>query len=1149
MKNTWKNIFAFTAGLTLFFLIAAVSIPNAPYQKFRDGLAADSFYKIDGGFAFYATDVAAVTNATSANTANTIVKRGASGEFSAGQITANITGNVSGSSGSCTGNAATATNATTVTDGIYSTGNYSDPSWLTISSAKIGLSAVANALQLYRNGSDFAGIVQGAIFYYDGAIWGFLPPGDSGKFLKTQGASANPIWDSPTGSGDVIAPASHSASYFPRWNTSANSKTLVEGVAGAEIATPSTVVLRDVNASITAQAFYGDGSHLTGVSASLPSQAGNDGKYLKTDGSAVSWSVVTGGGDVTGISSSFANRLMVFGDTSGKLLAQAQLYDSDITIAPASTTENNVPIWSSVSKTLTDGLSAVTTATANALVKRDASASIYAQAFYGDASHLTGNISGSSGSCTGNTAGTAATVTGGTQASITTCANLVSVGTITTGTWNATDIAVADGGTGRSTGTTAYSLIATGTTATGAQQTLANGATTEILVGGGAAALPAWTTATGSGAPVRATSPTLVTPVLGTPSSGTLTNCTFPTLNQNTSGSAASCTGNSATATKLAATKTINGVAFDGSGNITVPSDISPGTSGNVLTSNGSLWTSVASYSYTHPSGDGNLHVPANSTSNSGKVLTAGASAGTYTWQTPTVYETSGAVATHASLQTGIHGISVTSGKTLTAQKTITLTSADDTSVITLPAGTKTLVATDGNISGSSGSCTGNTAGTAATVTGATQSSITTCSNLVSVGTITTGTWNGTDIAVADGGTGRSTGTTAYSLIATGTTATGAQQTLANGATTEILVGGGASALPVWTTATGSGAPVRATSPTLVTPALGTPASGTLTNCTFPTLNQDTSGTAAKATNLAGGAGGQIHYQSAANTTSLLANGTAGAILRAGGTTVAPSWSTPTFPNTATAQKVLIGDGNNIVLSTPNYPTTAGTSGNVMTSDGSHWISSAATLPSRWTEVTGFTATPASTSTLTFGTNKTAVLKVGLPVRYTIASTIYYGKITASASNLLTIAGAPMGGDVTKLEYGVPEQVVVVNFFVSGNYGDGVADLLATDMNTYFRWQQSKAYLVAFSCTEKIVDTGTEPKVNVKVNSSAVSTNDTSLGVQLTTAGAWVDNSAVAINTTYYDINPNDPVEIACTAAGGTGDAAYLTVQATFVLE
>ncbi len=58
-------------------------------------------------------------NSDTANTANTIVLRDASGNFSAGtvtgtfagNITGNVTGNVSGSSGSCTGNAATATYA------------------------------------------------------------------------------------------------------------------------------------------------------------------------------------------------------------------------------------------------------------------------------------------------------------------------------------------------------------------------------------------------------------------------------------------------------------------------------------------------------------------------------------------------------------------------------------------------------------------------------------------------------------------------------------------------------------------------------------------------------------------------------------------------------------------------------------------------------------------------------------------------------------------------------------------------------------------------------------------------------------------------------------------------------------------------------
>ena len=66
------------------------------------------------------------TTATDAAGNNTIVARGASGNFSAGTITAaltgNVTGNVTGSSGSCTGNAATATTATTVSNTSISEG-------------------------------------------------------------------------------------------------------------------------------------------------------------------------------------------------------------------------------------------------------------------------------------------------------------------------------------------------------------------------------------------------------------------------------------------------------------------------------------------------------------------------------------------------------------------------------------------------------------------------------------------------------------------------------------------------------------------------------------------------------------------------------------------------------------------------------------------------------------------------------------------------------------------------------------------------------------------------------------------------------------------------------------------------------------------
>jgi len=89
-------------------------------------------------------------------------------------------------------------------------------------------------------------------------------------------------------------------------------------------------------------------------------------------------------------------------------------------------------------------------------------------------------------------------------------------------------------------------------------------------------------------------------------------------------------------------------------------------------------------------------------------------------------------------------------------------------------------------------------------------------------------------LPVSKGGTGRGGATTlnANSLVVTGDSPDANFSTVAVGATTQILVGGGPSSYPVWATATGSGAPVRAVSPSLTTPALGTPTAGVLTSCT-----------------------------------------------------------------------------------------------------------------------------------------------------------------------------------------------------------------------------------------------------------------------------------------------------------------------------
>jgi hypothetical protein len=89
-------------------------------------------------------------------------------------------------------------------------------------------------------------------------------------------------------------------------------------------------------------------------------------------------------------------------------------------------------------------------------------------------------------------------------------------------------------------------------------------------------------------------------------------------------------------------------------------------------------------------------------------------------------------------------------------------------------------------------------------------------------------------------------------------------------------------------------------------------------------------------TNLAGGLGGQIPYQSAVNTTALLANGTASQVLTSAGTTLPPTWTTlPTTIATATnlaggtASQIPYQSSAGVTSFIPN-----GTLGQVLTSAG-----------------------------------------------------------------------------------------------------------------------------------------------------------------------------------------------------------------------
>jgi hypothetical protein len=536
------------------------------------------------------------TTATDTNTASAIVARDASGNFTAGTITADLTGNVSGSSGSTTGNAATATALQTARaingvnfDGTAAITVAADAGTLT--GATLASNVLASSLTSVGtlSGLTVSAPISGSVTGASGSTTGNAATATALATGRTIAITGDLAYTSPSfdGTGNVTAAGTLATVATPGSTGSStsipiitiNAKGLTTSVSSAAVVAPagtlsgSTLASGVTASSLTSLGTIANLTATAGTIATTPTASTDIANKLYVDTVAQGLDAkasclaattanitLSGTQTIDGVSVVAGNRVLVKDQTAPE--------DNGIYLCAAGawTRSTDAATFDSLVSAFTFIEQGSVNADAGFVCTADAGGTIGTTAI---------PFSQFSGAGT-FTAGTGLTLTG-------TVFSLTS------------PVAVANGGTGlTSLGTGVATFLGTPSSAN-----LAAAVTDE----------------TGTGALVFASSPTLVTPTLGAATATsingvTVTGTSTPALSVTgttavsgtNTGDQTTITGNAGTATTLQTARNINGVSFNGSADITVTAaagtltgaTLASGVTASSLTSLGTIGSLVA---------------------------------------------------------------------------------------------------------------------------------------------------------------------------------------------------------------------------------------------------------------------------------------------------------------------------------------------------------------------------------------------------------------------------------------------------------------------------------------------------------------------------------------------------------------------------